>query len=67
MQQRPQIKVNIGLDGKLTMTVVGVKGAACQELTRELLKKLGTVEKQEVTAEFYESPTEIVETVRDLG
>jgi hypothetical protein len=53
--------------GKLTLTVVGVKGAACQEVTRELLQKLGTVEKQEVTAEFYESPTEIVETVRDLG
>lgn len=67
MQVKPKFKVKIGRDGKITMTVEGVTGSECVALTKEMVEKLGKVESQELTAEYYENPPDQLEAVRQHG
>lgn len=42
--------------GNVTLTVNGVKGSACHQVTNDLETKLGTVTNSTATAEAYERP-----------
>ena len=48
-----RIRVTIGPTGKTTVAVEGVAGPACQDLTRELERRLGTVTQDTPTADMY--------------
>ncbi|MCB0115147.1 MAG: DUF2997 domain-containing protein [Caldilineaceae bacterium] len=51
--QSQEIEVTIHPDGKVEYTIKGVKGSACEDISA-LLEKLGQVEEEERTGEFYE-------------
>ena len=44
----------IGKDGKITVEVNGVKGAACRELVRDTVEKLGVELSTELKPEYFE-------------
>lgn len=46
-------------DGRVEEKVLGVKGADCQALTREINKALGEVYETEATSEMYEQKLEL--------
>lgn len=48
------IKVRINPDGSTEISVNGVKGKKCTELTKGLEKALGVVTKQTMTNEYYQ-------------
>jgi hypothetical protein len=50
-----EVDVTISPTGDVTLTVRGVTGGACLDLTRELEHKLGTVEAREHTSDFYQT------------
>lgn len=51
------IEVVISPDGsEVVVEVNGVKGASCENLTEQLTKALGTVQKSKHTSEYYEAP-----------
>jgi hypothetical protein len=49
----PTILVTIGPTGEVTMSVHGVAGPSCQDLTRPLQVALGATTKDARTAEYY--------------
>jgi len=56
-----QVIITIGKDGKVRTEVNGVKGAACKNVTAKL-RKLGQVERDDNTPEYYEE-AEVEQTV----
>ena len=46
--------ITISPKGAVTITVNGVKGASCKDVTAALEKKLGLVTDDQLTSEFYE-------------
>lgn len=54
-----KITVEISKDGITTVSVTGVKGKRCVELTEELERELGTVDQETKTSEFYEQPLNV--------
>ena len=48
------IKFSIKQDGTVTEEVIGIVGDACQNLTKNIEEKLGTVTNTEHKAEFYQ-------------
>jgi len=53
---RGKIIVEHTIDDKVTISVEGVKGKSCKDLTADLEKALGTVKNSTPTKEFYEKP-----------
>jgi hypothetical protein len=51
--QSQEIEITIHPNGQVEYTIKGVKGSACQDISA-LLEKLGQVEQEERTGEFYE-------------
>lgn len=51
-----QIEYLIKPDGSVEEKVTGIPGAQCENLTSPIEDKLGTVEKREHTAEYYQQP-----------
>lgn len=49
-----EIKIIIGRDGKVNIDVAGVKGSACQDLTKSIETALGKTESVEKKPEFYQ-------------
>lgn len=49
-----EIKLIIGKDGKVNIDVAGVKGSACQDLTKSIEKALGRTESVQKKPEFYQ-------------
>lgn len=47
------VRITVTKDGQVTVVPYGVSGPACQDLTREIEKSLGSVEQTEKTADFY--------------
>ena len=60
-----EITVRIGPDGKVDLSVDGVKGPGCADLTRFLEEALGEVSSRELKAEYHEGEQE--ETVSVEG
>jgi predicted transcriptional regulator len=50
---REEIEIQIGSDGRVQYTIKGVKGNACESIS-ELLERLGQVEREEKTSEYYD-------------
>ena len=50
------VRFTIRPDGRVEERVEGVTGSACQQLTERLEAALGTVERQEPTAESFQQP-----------
>jgi hypothetical protein len=49
-----QIEFILHPDGRVEERVVGVVGKSCSELTRSVEEKLGTVQDQTLTSEYYQ-------------
>ena len=49
-----EIKLIIGKDGKVNVDVAGIKGSACQDLTKSIETALGRTESVRKKPEFYQ-------------
>lgn len=49
-----EIVIRISKDGKVKISVSGVKGGGCKDITKSIENALGTAESSEPTSEFYE-------------
>lgn len=50
--EKQEIEIEIGPDGKIAYTIKGVRGSACESISA-LLEKLGQVETEERTSDWY--------------
>lgn len=53
-----EIEITILPDGRVEYTIKGVKGSACEEISA-LLERLGKVERDERTGEYYEDDNRV--------
>ncbi|MGA7955124.1 MAG: DUF2997 domain-containing protein [Gloeobacterales cyanobacterium] len=53
-----QIEFILHPDGRVEERVLGVVGNSCSELTRSVEEKLGTVQDQTLTSEYYQQTTQ---------
>ena len=54
----PIIEITISPTGQTTVATKGFEGASCREASRFLEQALGSVERDSVTAEFYQDVRE---------
>lgn len=57
MADRQEMEITIGENGEVRITVKGVNGPRCLELTKELEEELGLVLAREKTSEYYKEDT----------
>ncbi len=62
--RREEIIVTITPDGHATVTVKGVGGPSCEQLTAELEHALGVVREKQHTAEYYQAQQNNTTSVR---
>ena len=62
--RREEITVTITPDGRAAVTVKGVGGPRCEELTAELEKALGTIREKQRTAEYYQAQKRTTISIR---
>ena len=62
--RREEITVTITPDGHATVTVKGVGGPRCEELTTELEQALGIVRERQRTAEYYQVQQNTTTSIR---
>ncbi len=55
MAQRREIQFTIDDNGEVSIQVVGVKGAECERLTREMEAALGIVQSRQHTSEYWQT------------
>lgn len=53
-----KIQIKIDTDGEMTISVNGVKGRSCKDMTREI-EKLGQLVISKETREFHERETDV--------
>jgi hypothetical protein len=53
-----EIEISVLPDGRLEYTIKGVKGSACASISA-LLERLGRVEREERTGEYYEDEPQV--------
>ena len=51
-----ELEITIDNEGKVQVAARGVYGEGCLAITRNIENAVGTVEKREYTAEYYEQP-----------
>lgn len=61
-----EITIRVGKDGKINLSVAGVKGTSCKDLTKALEKAIGSVESTKNTSEMYDQQA-TVEDKQNLG
>jgi hypothetical protein len=54
-----ELEITIDKEGKVQFAVSGVHGEGCLGITRNMENAVGTVEKREYTAEYYEQPVSV--------
>ena len=59
MMEMQELEITIDKDGKVQVAVRGVHGEGCISLTKNIEEAVGTVEKREYTAEYYEQPDQV--------
>lgn len=64
MVLKREMEIEIGRDGKVSITVKGVPGRECLEFSQFLEQALGEIIEQEVTSEYYLEPAPTETTVR---
>jgi hypothetical protein len=57
MVLKREMEIEIGRDGKVTITVKGVQGKECLEFSQFLEEALGETVEQELTSEYYLEPS----------
>lgn len=57
MALKREMTINIGPDGKVTISVDGVSGGDCVDFSKFLEEELGEVQEREFTEEFYHEVT----------
>ena len=67
MAQRREIQFTINDNGEVSIQVVGVKGADCEQLTREMEAALGIVQSRQHTSEYWQSPETTTKTEQGDG
>ena len=67
MAESHEIEIDIDSAGNVSFQVKGVKGKKCMELTKEFEEALGLVTKRDKTTEFYQTTTEVDQTVERKG
>jgi uncharacterized protein YaiE (UPF0345 family) len=55
MAQRREIQFTIDDNGEVSIQVLGVKGAECEKLTREMEEALGIVKVRQHTSEYWQT------------
>jgi hypothetical protein len=65
MAARREIDFTIGPDGEVSIRVLGVKGEACDQLTREIEAAIGVVQTRERTSEYWQSAETAVQLDQD--
>ncbi len=55
MAQRREIQFTIDDNGEVSIQVLGVKGAECEKLTREMEEALGIVTTRQHTSEYWQA------------
>jgi hypothetical protein len=58
-----ELEIEIGPDGKVTVTTKGIKGPACMDYADLVARIIGREESREKTAEHYETAAEAVRHV----
>lgn len=53
-----KIRIHIGKDGQATVSVEGVPGPACLDLTKAFEQALGRVQDRRLCQEYHEQPSE---------
>ena len=53
------LEIEIGKDGKVRVRTGGAKGNSCLEYVKLLQRIVGTLQSQELTAEYYEPDSEV--------
>jgi hypothetical protein len=53
------VRIRVSPEGNATISVKGVKGRSCKELTKTFEEGLGKVVSSENTSEMYEKETEV--------
>jgi hypothetical protein len=56
---REKITVEISPTGETKVSVTGVRGKRCLQLTEELEKELGQMTESKLTGEYYEQPLNV--------
>ena len=54
-----ELEITIDREGKVQVAVRGVHGEGCLAMTKNIENAVGTVEKREYTAEYYEQPVNV--------
>jgi hypothetical protein len=54
-----ELEITIDKEGRVQVAVRGVKGEGCLGLTKNIESAIGTVEKREYTAEYYEESVSV--------
>lgn len=54
-----EITIDVPLKGPVSISVNGVKGKSCKDLTRDFEKELGSATKDTLTKEYHEQPERI--------
>jgi hypothetical protein len=54
-----ELEIEIGPDGKVTVTTKGIKGPACMDYADLIARIVGREEHREKTAEYYEEAEQI--------
>lgn len=54
-----ELEITIDREGKVQVAVRGAHGEGCLGISRSIERAVGTVEKREYTAEFYEQPVSV--------
>ena len=62
--RREEIIVTITPDGRAIVTVKGVGGPRCEELTAELEQALGVVREKQRTTEYYQAQQNATMSIR---
>lgn len=66
MVLKREMEIEIGRDGKITITVKGVQGKECLEFSQFLEQALGETVEQELTSEYYLEPSPTETTVKRM-
>ena len=64
MVLKREMEIEIGHDGKVTITVKGVQGKECLEFSQFLEVALGETVEQELTSEYYLEPASSETTIK---
>lgn len=66
MVLKREMEIEISRDGKVSITVKGVQGRECLEVSQFLEEGLGETIEQELTSEYYQAPASTETPIRQI-